>query len=227
VLAQERVVRAARDRFGVKGRLSAPALEGTERALAAQVRDDQRAVDTLRGKELVLGERLKAREPFVVEAVARGEPVDGEITEPMIVRVNAGDGCGDGIERVAPVDELVGVLAEARDLERLPAVRAELGVARVRPPAVAAVDGRARSARRGGRRRSGGHGGGLIGCGLIAEAAHAFAELAENVRQLSRPENDQDDRENEDELRTTNTRHRSLPHEARSMRLDLPVYARL
>jgi hypothetical protein len=132
--------------------LPAPPGEGTHGAIAAQVRDDQRAVDTLRGKELVLGEGLEAREPLVIEAIACRESVGAEITEAMIVRVNAGDGCRDGIERVAPVNEVVGVLAEARELERLPAVRAELRVARVRPTAVAAVDRRTWSGGRGGRR---------------------------------------------------------------------------
>ncbi len=61
MFAKERVIRTARDRVGVERGLAAPAGEGTDRALTAQVRDDQRAVDTLRGKELVLGERLEAR----------------------------------------------------------------------------------------------------------------------------------------------------------------------
>jgi hypothetical protein len=205
--------------------LSAPALEGTDRALPAQVRDDQRAVDALRGKELVLGERLEAREPVLVETIACRESVGGEITEAMVVRVYASDRCSDGIERVAPVDEIVGVLAEARELERLPAVGAELGVGPVRPSAVAAVDGRARRGRRGRRRRSGGHRGRLVVRGLVAEAADPFAQLSEDVRQLPCPEDDQHDREDEKKLGTTNTRHRSLPREASSMRLDLPVYA--
>jgi hypothetical protein len=156
VLAQERVIRAARDGVGVERRLPAPACEGTDRALAAQIRDDQRAVDTLRGKEIALGERFEAREALVVEAIAPGESLCGEVTETVVVRVNTGDRGRDRVEGVAPMNEVVGVLAEARELERLPAVGAELGVARVWPAAVTAVDGRARRGRRGGRRGSGG-----------------------------------------------------------------------
>jgi hypothetical protein len=197
VFAKESVVRAARDRVGVERRLPAPARERTERALAAKIRDDQRAVDTLRGKELVLGECLEAREPLLALAVARGKPLGGEVTETMVVDVDARDGGRDGIEPVAPVDEVVGVLAEARELERLPAVRAELRVARVRPAAVAAVDGRARRGRRRRGSRPGCDGRGFVICGLVAEAPDAFAQLSENVRQLPRPENDQHDREDE------------------------------
>jgi hypothetical protein len=214
VLAKERVIRAARDRVGVERRLPAPALEGTDRALAEQVRDDQRAVDTLRRKELVLGKRLEAWEPFVVEAVARRESVGGEITETMIVGVDPRDAGRDGIERVTRMDEVVGVLAEARELERLPAARAELRVARVRPSAVAAIDARAGGGGRSRRRRASGDGSGFVIRRFVAEAAHAFAQLAENVRQLPRPEDDQHYREDEEKLGTTNTRHRSLPREA-------------
>jgi hypothetical protein len=80
VLAKERVVRAAGDRVGVQRRLPAPAREGTDGALPAQVRDDQRAVDTLRRKEIVISESLKAREPVIVKAVALCESVRGEVT---------------------------------------------------------------------------------------------------------------------------------------------------
>jgi hypothetical protein len=149
VLAQERVVRAARDRVGVERWLPAPPVEGPNCALPAEVRDDQRAVDTLRGKERRLVESLEAREPVVVETIAFSESVRREITKPIVVRVDSRNGGRDGVERVAPVDEVVGVLAEARELERLPAVRAELRVAGVGPPAVAAVDGRPRRRGRG------------------------------------------------------------------------------
>jgi hypothetical protein len=227
MLAEERVVGTAGDRVGVERWLPAPPSEGTDRAFPAQVRDDQRAVDTLPRKELVLGEGLEPGEPIVVEAIARGEPVGTEITEAMVVGVDAGDAGRDGIERVAPVDEVVDVLAEARELERLSAVRAELRVACVRPPAVAAVHVRSRCGGCGRCRRPRGDRRGLVVRRLVAEAAYAFAQLAENVRQLPRPENDQHDREDEEKLRTTNARHRSLPREAWSIRLDLPVYASL
>jgi hypothetical protein len=65
--------------------LPAPSRERTERALATQVRDDQRSVDALRGKELVVGECLEAREPLVALAVARGESIGCEITETIVV----------------------------------------------------------------------------------------------------------------------------------------------
>jgi hypothetical protein len=162
--------------------LPAPARERTDGALASQVRDDQRAVDTLRGKELVLGERLEAREPVVVESIAGRESVGREITEAMIVRVNARDAGRDGIERVAPMDEVVGVLAEARELERLSAVRAELGVGAVRPSAVAAVDIRARGCGHGGRGRSGCDRRWLVVRRLVTEGPYALAQLSENVR---------------------------------------------
>jgi len=228
VLAEERVVRGARDGIGVERRLPAPAPEETNGALAAQVRDDQRAVDTLRGKKIVLGERLEAREPLVVEAIALGKSARREITETVVMDVDARDGGRDGIERVAPVDEVVGVLAEARELERLPAVRAELRVARVRPPAVAAIDRRARRRARGGRRRPGCDRRGFVVLRLVAEAPHTLAELAENVREFPRAEDDQHDCEDEKKLRATDTRHHSLPREASrcAMRLD-PLSVRI
>jgi hypothetical protein len=170
--------------------LPAPPSKGTERAFSTQVREDQRAIDTLRGRELVLVEALEAREPFLAEAVARGESVRCEITESMVVGVDARDRGRDRIERVAPVDKIVGVLAEARELERLPAVGAELRIVRVRPSTVAAVDGRAGSGGRRGGRRPGRDGGGFVVLGLVTEASHAFAQLAENVGQLPRPEDD-------------------------------------
>ena len=181
VLAQERVVRAADDRVGVDGWLPPPPRERANGTLAAQVRDDQRAVDTLRRKELVLGEGLEARERLIVEAVARRESVGAEVTEAIVVSVDPRDRCRDGIERVAPVDEVVGVLAEARELERLPAVGAELGVAGVGPPAVAAVDRRAGRRRRGGRRRTGRDRCGLVVRRFVSEAPHTLAKLAEDV----------------------------------------------
>jgi len=141
--------------------------------------------------------------------------------------VDARHGGRDGIERVAPMDEVVDVLAEARELERLPAVRAELRVAGVGSPAVAAVDRRARRGGRGGRRRTGCDRGGFVVLRFVPEAPHTLAELAENVGELPRTENDQHDCEDEKKLRATDTRHRSLPREVRSMRLDLPVYAGL
>jgi hypothetical protein len=197
VLAQERVIRPTRDRIGVEGRLPPPAREGTDRALAAQVRDDQCPIDTLRGKQLVLGEGLETREPVVIEPVARRKSIRGEISETMIVRVDARDAGRDGIERVAPVDEVVGVLAEARELERLSAVRAELGVGGIWPSAVAAVGRRAGCSRRGRRCRPSGHGPGLVVRGFVPEATHALAQLAKNVRQFPRAEDDQHDRQDE------------------------------
>src|SRR5204863_9834703 len=122
VLAQERVVGAARDRIGIEGRLSPPPRERPNGALSSQVRDDQRPVNSLRGKELVLGEGFEAREPLRVETIARQESVGTEITETVIMCMDPRDRRRDGFERVAPVDEVVGVLAEARELERLPAV---------------------------------------------------------------------------------------------------------
>ena len=80
MLAEERVVRATGDRVGVDRRLPPPTRERPNGALSAQVREDQGAVDTLRRKELVLGESLEAREPLVVEMVARCEAVGAEIT---------------------------------------------------------------------------------------------------------------------------------------------------
>jgi hypothetical protein len=225
MLSQERVIGAARDRIGVERGLPAPALERTNGTLAAQVRDDQRAIDTLRREKLVLGERLESREPIIVRALARGEPVGAEITETIVVGMDSGDGGRDGIERVAPVYEIVGVLAEARELERLSAVGAELGIGRVWPSTVAAVDRRA--GRRGGSagRRTSGDGGGLVIRRFVAEAADALAQLTQDVRKLPRPEDDQHDREDEKKLGTTNTRHRSLPSRGLLERLDLPVYA--
>jgi hypothetical protein len=207
VLAQEREVGAACDRVGVEGRLPSPPRERPNGALAAQVTDDQRAVDALRGKELVLGECLEAREPFIVEVVARGESVRAEITEAIVVCVNPRDRCADRVERIAPVDEVVGVLAEARELERLPAVGAELRVAGVRPAAVPAVDGRAGRRRRRCGRRPSRDGGGLVVRRFIAEGPHALAKLAEDVGQLPRPEDDQHDREDEQKLWATDARH--------------------
>jgi len=221
MLAEERVVRATGDRVGVERRLPPPTCERPNGALSAQVREDQGAVDTLRRKELVLGEGLEAREPLVVEVVACREAVGAEITQPVVVTVYPGDRCRDRIERVAPVDEVVGVLAEARELERLPAVGAELRVGGVGPPAVPAVDGRAGCGRRGGRRAARGDRGGLVVLGFVAEGSHALAQLAEHVGELPRPEDDQHDREDEEKLWATNTRHRSLPREARSIRLDV------
>jgi hypothetical protein len=225
VLAQERVIGPARDRIGVEARLPAPPGERTDGAVTAQVRDDQRAVDALRGKKIVFGERLETWEPVVAVAVACGESVGGEITEAMVVGVDSGDGGGDRIERIAPVDEVVGVLAEARELERLSAVGAELGLARVRPSAVAAVNGRAGGCARGGRSRSSCDGRGFVIRRFVTEGPHTLAQLAEDVRKLPCPKNDQHDREDEKKFGTTNTRHRSLPREACSLRLDLPVYA--
>jgi hypothetical protein len=222
VLADERVVRATRDGIGVERGLASPARERTNRALTTQVRDDQSAVDAVGREEIAVGETLEFRQPLVVEAVARRESLGGEITEAMVVGVDAGDGCCDGIERVAPVDEGVGVLAEARGLERLSAVGAELGVARVRPSAVAAVDRGPRCDGRRRRRRSGGHRCRFVVRRFIAEAAHALAELAKHVGQLPCPEDDQHDREDEKKLGSTNIRHRSLPREACSLSLDLP-----
>jgi hypothetical protein len=188
--------------------LPSPAGEGTKRALPAEVCDDQRAVDALRGKELVLGESLEARKPVIVEAVARGESVGGEITEPVVMSVDTRDRGSNGIERVALVDEGVGVLAEARELERLPAVGAELRVARVRPSAVAAVDRRARCGGRRGCCRPRRDRGSFVVRRLVAEASDALAQLAENVGELPRPEDDQHDREDEEKLRATKIRHR-------------------
>jgi len=71
--------------------LSSPPLERPEGTLAAEVPDDQRAVDALRGKELVLAECLEAREPVIVEALARREPVGTEITETVVVSMNPRD----------------------------------------------------------------------------------------------------------------------------------------
>jgi hypothetical protein len=206
VLAQERVIGAARDRVGVERGLAAPSREGTERALAAQLREDQTAVDSLKGRELAVLGRLKAGQPFVVEAIALAKALGAEVAQTMVVLVDARDRRRDRLERVAPVDEVVGELAEARELERLAAVRAELGVGRVRTAAVPAVD---RGPRCGRRRGCGARGlRGLLVRGFVAEGAHTLAELAKHIRELPGAEDDQHDRQDEEELRTTDIGHR-------------------
>ena len=140
MLAQERVVGAAGDRVGVERGLAAPSCERTERALAAQLREDQVAVDSLKGREVAVLEPLKPREPLVGESIALAKALGGEITQTMVVLVETRDRRRDRLERIAPVDKVVGELAEARELERLAAVRAELGIGRVRTAAITAVD---------------------------------------------------------------------------------------
>src|SRR5438876_6780328 len=224
VLAEERVVRATRDRVGVERGLAAPARERTDRALAAQLREDQLAVDSLEGREVAILDRLEAGEPLVIESIALAKAVGAEVTKAMVVLVDARDRRRDRLERVAPVDEVVGELGERRELERLAAVRAELGVGPVRAAAVTAVD---RGPRRG---RSRGRGPrcrlcGLFVLGFVAEAAHTLAELAEHVGKLPGAEDDQHDRQDEEELRTTDIGHRSLPLARLVRRLDsIPVY---
>ena len=75
MLAQERVVRATRDRVGVERGLAAPARERTDRALAAQLREDQLAVDSLEGREVAILDRLEAGEPLVIESIALAKAV--------------------------------------------------------------------------------------------------------------------------------------------------------
>src|SRR5437867_3004185 len=61
--------------------------------------------------------------------------------------------------------------------------------------------------------RRGGAGRGLLGAvGLLAEGLHTLAQLTQDVRELSCPEHDEHDHENEDELRAPKVeRHSSLP----------------
>src|SRR2546423_2155717 len=86
--------------------------------------------------------------------------------------------------------------------ERCPAARAELRAVRVRLPAARAVLGGARGRRRGPGRGRGERLGVLL-LRLVAERAHALAELAEHGGELPRPEDDEHDDEDEDELRST------------------------
>jgi hypothetical protein len=60
MLAQERVDRGAGDRVRVKRGLALPSRERAERALAPELREDERAIGELRRKEIVLRERLEA-----------------------------------------------------------------------------------------------------------------------------------------------------------------------
>src|SRR2546423_1603835 len=79
VLAQDRVVGAAGDRVRVERGLAAPSCERTERAVAAQLREDQLAVDPLIGREVAVLDRLESREPLVVESIALAKALGGEI----------------------------------------------------------------------------------------------------------------------------------------------------
>jgi len=222
VLAEERVVGAARDRVRVKRRLAAPACERTECALAAELSEDQVAVDALEGRELDVFDGLEAREPILGEAIALAKAVGTEVTQAMVMLVDASDRGRDRLERVALVDEVVGELGERRELERLAAVGAELRVGPVRSAAVAAVD---RGPGRGGCRGRGPSGlRGLLVRGFVAEAAHTLAELAEHVGELPGAEDDQHDCQDEEELRTTDIGHRALPLPRPVRRLDsVPV----
>jgi len=186
--------------------LATPSCERTERALAAQLREDQLAVDPLIGREVAVLDGLESREPLVVESIALAKALCGEITQTMVVLVETRDRRRDRLKGVAPVDKVVGELAEARELERLAAVRAELGIGRVRTAAIPAID------RRPGRRRCRRCGPrglrGLLVRGFVSEAAHTLAELAEHIRELPGAEDDQHDRQDEQELRTTDIGHR-------------------
>src|SRR5439155_1653597 len=82
-VAQERAGGATGERVGAEPRLPPPPREWPNGALASGVRDGQGAVETVRGKRLVLGEGLEAREPVIVEAVTRRKSVGTEITEPV------------------------------------------------------------------------------------------------------------------------------------------------
>src|SRR5581483_1981624 len=104
VLAQQAVVRAARDHARVHARVAAPALEVVERDLAAQVGEDEIAVRRLRRRE-PFGRAREAREPLLGEGATVGVSPRGVVAELVIVRVHAGHRGRDGIERVAVVDE--------------------------------------------------------------------------------------------------------------------------
>src|SRR6266542_2154979 len=94
--------------------------------------------------------------------------------------------------------------------ERRPALDAELRALGVRLPAARAERARGRGRRAGGRRRERRA---VLLLGLVAERPHALADLAEHGRELPRPEDDEHDDEDEDELRPSKVeRHdRSLP----------------
>src|SRR5439155_15134247 len=89
----------------VQAGLPAPPLEGEERALAAQVREDQLAVDVLLRRQRLV-DALEAREPLLAEGATGREAGGREVTEPVIMLMDSRNGRGDGLEREAVVDEL-------------------------------------------------------------------------------------------------------------------------
>ena len=84
-----------------------------ERALAPEIREDQLAVDVLRGRE-TLADLLESGEPLLGEGAPPREAGSGEITELVIVGVDSRDGRGDRLEREPVVDELPHQLGEGR-----------------------------------------------------------------------------------------------------------------
>jgi len=98
VVAYERVVRAARDEVGVERGLPPPPLERPERALAAQLGQDQLAVGALLARERVLVEPFERGERRVDEGITSGERLRGETAEAVVVLVNAGDRSGDRLQ---------------------------------------------------------------------------------------------------------------------------------
>jgi len=112
VVAQERVVRAARDEIGVERGLPPPPLERPERALAAQLGEDQRAVGTLLARERVLVEPFECRERRVDEGITSGERLRGETAEAVVVLVNAGDRSGDRLQGEPVEDERARAVGE-------------------------------------------------------------------------------------------------------------------
>ena len=158
---------------------------------------------------------------LVDKAIAGREAVRSPVTEAVIVLMDPRDRRGNWLELEPAVDKVAGELGEGLrvKLERLPAVGAELRVVGVRPPAIAAVDGRSRRRCCAARGR-GRHGRLFLTARRIAEGAYALAELAENLRQPAGAEDDQHDGEDEKELRPTDVRH-SFPPDARLRALGL------
>src|SRR4029079_2683715 len=123
---------------------------------------------------------LDLAEPLFGERAALGEAVRRDISEAMVVVVDARHRRADGLEREPVVDELT----RKRDEGGVYGWSARAALVRF----LLFSRGRGRG---GGRARR------LVGVRLVAERAHAPAKLAEHVRQLPRAEHDQNDHEQE------------------------------
>src|SRR5438132_2663353 len=112
LLAYERVVRPARDRVRVEGRLPDVPLERPKSPFAAQLTEDQREVRPVCHAERRSVTRLERPQPPVGERVTRREAFQAEVGELRVVLVDPRDRRRGRIEGVQIANEGLELLPE-------------------------------------------------------------------------------------------------------------------